>query len=516
MRLDIVSALISTALPTVMASASGKFVYPDPCDLICKNFPDHCGTGGSRCVNNGACQNLFWFDRMSWVKPFCPASDPSCNHSERVSCTEAVIWLLSVEPARLTNLPRMGGRDIHSVLIEMLEGSPSSRQAERKKTKKASSKSHGAPDSKRGVSEMSFDDQMRLAVEESMREPVQSNEEVKDVGVSAPAISQGANPALLSFEEQYQLVMANSVDPSKQGQEYVVDRRPGRRGFHNLGNTCYFNALMQVLGHSTVLRAAIKNHQPRIRDGTALHEFIDIIFSQMHSQTEFDPIDTTEIFQRLQNEYPGRYNPGIREDSIILLQQMLEPLEQYSPVIAHMFDVPQDLLSTCSKCRRETSTAESVEKVIIVPVPIPEDKTSMVTLSECFETLTTPYDRDAEERIVCPQCHKHADMVLQWHLGRGSVGPQLLMIQLARQHKDTIPVLYPEHLDLSELANSHLTGQYRLIGVIHLRSGVHYIADFWDSVRREWVHANDRAVETIEDFQLVSNMVYALLYERRS
>jgi hypothetical protein len=316
----------------------------------------------------------------------------------------------------------------------------------------------------------------------------------------------------LTEEELLELAMSNSLDPTKQGQAYTIDYRPGRRGFHNLGNTCYFNALIQVLGHSTTFRTAIdKIDKSDIPKDSAAYSILRLIRRHIWSGTRFEPIRAKNFFARIQIDHPGLHEPEDVGDAMDLFMTIFNDLDRYSPEFGRLFAFPTSLGYICPNCRNLSHLIDSTVRVLQLPVPATTG-TDRIRLFDCFQALLTPTKPIGPS---CARCGTQTQQQILLGAPRQGVrrGPRLMFIQPTRQNIIKTPIEFPEHLDLSHIPKSYLTGQYRLVGVINLPQS-HYTAQFWDAIRNEWVEANDRSVVTIGTVPLISTSVYALLYER--
>lgn len=430
------------------------FGHGDVCVLLCDNMKTICGTRRSFCNDDYICQGLYWDYRDGAPTPICHGGSRSCIRTRAVYCHEAEDWFAD-----------------HAIAA--------SRQPRRGEPRNSAHYMHQA------------------------LKPRQAT-----TPTTSPVIA-------LSEAQQLQQALANSVDPSKQGQAYTVVTRPGRRGFHNLGNTCYFSAMMQALGHSTVFRSALQEVDlSLLNHKSAAHEFLRIIRDDMYSQTNFEPIHPNEFFRRLERDHPGLFVLGDQEDSARLLFTILDDLAGFAPRLTQLFEFTQTTIRTCAKCYRVLGQEPTMVKQWLLQVP--ESNGDMMTLYDCLNAFGTISANDGAISHRCNICPAGNGIAHQYFIGNSisrQMGPQILLIQLTRQARHQVPIILDESLDLATVPNSTLTGKYRLVSVINIEVS-HYTAQFWDPVRREWVSANDRAVETIGDLDIVSKSTYALLYER--
>jgi ubiquitin C-terminal hydrolase len=300
--------------------------------------------------------------------------------------------------------------------------------------------------------------------------------------------------------------------------EYDIDPLPGRRGFVNIGNTCYFNALIQALGHSTYFREVVHSaFIPKVLNQreSALFSFLSIIDKAMMSEEEFGPIDPTRFFEKLRVEFPGNFIADEEEDLSLLFQTILEQLMAVDePTVDRVFRMVNHNHDYCSICEYGSRHDESAD--YILKLPLPEGK-ERVTLEECFGEFSSYREIGDLDNYTCPRCgagNYKRKPELGGLVNRGMVvGPQILIIQLTRE--ESLPmVTFPEIFDLSSMPGSSRTsGIYNLVSVIHL-SGRHYTTDFLDPIFHQWINANDMHVQAISPgMTFESNSVYALVYE---
>jgi ubiquitin C-terminal hydrolase len=319
----------------------------------------------------------------------------------------------------------------------------------------------------------------------------------------------------MSFEEQVAFLEANA--DRLDAVEYDIDPRPGRRGFDNLGNTCYINAFMQALGHVHAFRSYIHDRfVPRLREhrgsvSASLNEFVRLIDEEMMSTSEFGIIQMNTFYDRLIAEYPRTIQRDRQADSMEVFAIMVDEMEKVDPEgIKELFEVPMYDRDECPSCSTVRVTHRDGQYTLLLPaLDVPSDSHSLADRMRNWER-PSPIEGGIDK--VCRTCSV-SDNRRSSQLGHSSdvvtAGPRILVVQLMRDVYGLKPeVEFPEVLRLPTMR-----GQYRLVSTINHKLA-HYTSNFYDPIYQQWVEANDRSVSDIDHMEYTSTSVSVLVYER--
>jgi ubiquitin C-terminal hydrolase len=352
------------------------------------------------------------------------------------------------------------------------------------------------------VAEMTEDEMMAFALAQSLE--AEQGGDVASAGPTNPADDELERVLKLSIEE---------VESGKSGQEYIPDPRPGRLGFHNLGNSCWLAAISQALLHIPrvleTLRSAPTGQANRVLD--ALRFIDDQIWNHYHTG---EPLTPNGFLDALEGTRPGFHGDRM-EDAYEVMQLILTELIAANANFGTLFEVESTITRFCSDCGL-FKVLNPKEFDVILPISEPKEGSESVKLEDCIYDFTVP---EVLGGVLCDDggCGQLHD-ANKWTT-ISSTG-ELLMISLRRfdaaMDKIKTKVEYPLELDLGFLNQAGI-GRYRLQSVINhsgeTRSSGHYTVDFFHPGDNEWVHANDRSV-IAKDPTLVSETAYIFIYER--
>ncbi len=288
---------------------------------------------------------------------------------------------------------------------------------------------------------------------------------------------------------------------------------PGRRGIRNVRNSCWANSIMQALGHLMPLRQAI--HESLLRRAvrqSAMYELMTVIDEEMMSVTNFESIDLTELFRRLGQESPDRFDPRYPGDITDFLDFVMDQLYLLGrdDIIRPMFALPSYYeVITDPDTGREVPTdvpggTNTFIYSLILQCPS-HDPPDLTPLEECF---TNTFQESLNRRTVYGSA---------LYPDARFLGPQILIIRTEWIHRDTLLEI-PLVFDISQqLGFENIDGTYSLQSIIHTHDQQHYTANFLDPLFHEWLHANDRSVQRITDTDgmRLSDTVFALVYQRQ-
>ncbi|UYV73756.1 hypothetical protein LAZ67_11000764 [Cordylochernes scorpioides] len=314
--------------------------------------------------------------------------------------------------------------------------------------------------------------------------------------------------------------------------------KPHAVGLYNLGNTCYSNAIVQSLAHTTaVLENCLWNCKPEninpdsISGGQIIKRFANLLDVLWKEENSFRPIE----FHKQVGMFEERFGDYSEQDSMEFLQFLLEHLHndlhrvsETDPIadgidegsrfwheyrakencpIVHMFAGQTVYATHCQNCPR---TSQNFEAFWHLSLPIPENKD--ISLLECFDQL---FVKEVINDFICPECSKKGSVrtvnVINW--------PNILIAQLIRfpdfgGGKNNTMVDIPPILDLAKFGSE---AKYKLYAIVN-HYGTPHTGHFTSVCKHptsgEWFTMDDHRVKNTNSNKVITKNAYILFYER--
>lgn len=293
--------------------------------------------------------------------------------------------------------------------------------------------------------------------------------------------------------------------------------RMTRRGIRNLGASCYFSSVLQVLTHSVALRELFSTWDRKdiLRDASSAGIKVTTNFDSILNELLHDgpPVDTKDLLAAVR-EYA--LNDGMQEssadDASRAMSFIVNALSETIPHAIDFFTLRTSLESGCFACDYESLSSQPLVGPILLQLPL---KAVKVHLYSLIQELLSP---SVPEDFSCGGCQFRGTVKLSPVV---TAAPPLLIFTLSRYvigaEKNLISVEIPHVLNLGAIsANAGITPvrlQYKLIGVVR-HADCHYTCDFFD--REEWFHANDASVASVDAPLKSGSDPFILVYERLS
>ncbi|KAJ3275603.1 Ubiquitin carboxyl-terminal hydrolase 3 [Terramyces sp. JEL0728] len=311
--------------------------------------------------------------------------------------------------------------------------------------------------------------------------------------------------------------MISGIDP-KTKIEHIT-------GLENLGNTCYMNVALQILGHTPpiqthFLQPLISPMTPRptasgrtTRSSSSAEivlwsEVCDVLLELWETKEPvISPDDFLNSMRKVLPNFKGYQQQDAQEFMRELLDKMHEELETRKgrTMIMQLFQGMFISQISCKTCEQK-STKE--EPFLDLSLSIPEIPNCSII--DCLNAFTALEDLANSENLQPATKRLLIDRI-----------PPILCLHLKRfkyeahtRSKIDTFVSFPMQLDLGKFQKEESV-QYNLYGVIVHRGTSaqgHYIAYVMHN--KNWYEMNDRITKQIEFSQVANESAYMLFYER--
>ena len=310
------------------------------------------------------------------------------------------------------------------------------------------------------------------------------------------------------------------VSPNNLPQDFQILRC---KGLENLGNTCYFNSVVQVLLHCPLARQAIENAPQSIH---VLRE-LRTLFTRMTNDDASTFISPSECFDAVM------YSPQCREaqmslnkrqeDAHEIFLKLLEHFDDELTLIAEVYNLPNVFniaVRSTLTCQRCSYTRDKTEYLWLLSLHFPSGFAGEAPNAQELHIYSL-MDRYLKlERLTlhpCSQCRYIGGTVKKLNIVNS---PQVLVIHISRfnsglQKIDAF-VKFPTELTTEHIRSrdGHLLS-YRLRGIIaHIGSSIaegHFIAFLL--IQGMWYMADDRRMTRVSRQRVSSLKAYILFYQ---
>ena len=328
----------------------------------------------------------------------------------------------------------------------------------------------------------------------------------------------------------------------------------------NLGNSCFMNVCVQILGHTLPLRAWMTSgkFKESLTSNELKHEFVRQFYRLMDGMYEEDcivqPITFRNTLTQCVLNFDGFRQQDAHECMVFILQLLHEALaspakfddfnpkdpdlqrdpmkswqsflshEKYSLIIDWFYGQLKTM-KRCENCKTVYPTFESFNSISL-EFPATTDMKGEYTLEDLFDSSITP--ELLGDGYQCERCDSSQTALSQQLLWSC---PAVLCIQIKRFRmngaKIKTPVNFPLTLDVAKYVSPENRGRqytvYDLYGVVYhegeLNGGHYYNAcrlNWTDTGDAEnWYLFNDDQTKPIPEDRLQRPSAYLLYYKKR-
>jgi len=282
---------------------------------------------------------------------------------------------------------------------------------------------------------------------------------------------------------------------------------------NNIGNTCFFNSVLQLLYQCTILNKLLLSNK---FDGEIVPMYTDFVCKYNSSSTSFSPTNIIHLISSKLNrssnsqedaeQYLNFLIDNITDELVIFLKKnnydniCITKNITTKRLIFNLFTLNIIKTIQCPNCNFTSSSNDNINKLYLSITK------NNISLQELIHNYL--YDQlDNDNQWKCDKCKKSVNAIINKKIVSM---PKYLIIVIKRYNnnnqKNNIPVNMPIALSINNL-------HYCLRGIIlHSGStnGGHYT--YYGNNNNVWMLYNDSSVNICADIDNIKNNGYIYLY----
>jgi ubiquitin carboxyl-terminal hydrolase 8 len=336
----------------------------------------------------------------------------------------------------------------------------------------------------------------------------------------------------------------------------------GLIGLHNLGNTCYINACIQVLSntyelHNVIHKESFQKHLKNDDDGIITKEWNDLQNVMWSKNGKLSPQRFIHFVREVARKKGYTLFSGYSQnDSCEFVMFFLEIIHKSASrqvsfsINGNPHNDTDKLAMQCYKTKKEIYEKEysemldlfyglSFRKIVsiatkkvhiikpelffLLNLPVMNNNTQLDTIDECLQAYFTPEALTGENAWYNEETKEKEDVYMEtgfWNI------PRVFVINLSRfsplgqkiQHIIDFPI---NNLDMSSYVSGYNSKEYvyELYGIVnHLgnMNNGHYTA-FVKNSQNQWYHYDDEVIQKVSnESQLKTPHAYCLFYRQKN
>lgn len=336
----------------------------------------------------------------------------------------------------------------------------------------------------------------------------------------------------------------------------------GLIGLHNLGNTCYINACIQVLSntyelHNIIHKESFQNHLKNDEDGIITKEWNDLQNVMWSKNGKLSPQRFIHFVREVAKKKGYTLFSGYSQnDSCEFVMFFLEIIHKSASrqvsfsINGNPHNDTDKLAMECYKTKKEIYEKEysemldlfyglSFRKIVsistkkvhsikpemffLLNLSVMHNNTRLDTLDECLQAYLTPESLTGENAWYNEETKEKEDVYMEtgfWNI------PRVFAVNLSRfdplgqkvQHPIDFPI---NDLDMSSYVSGYNSKDYvyELYGIVnHLgnMNNGHYTA-FVKNSQNQWYHYDDEIIQKVSNEEnLKTPHAYCLFYRKKN
>jgi ubiquitin carboxyl-terminal hydrolase 36/42 len=294
-------------------------------------------------------------------------------------------------------------------------------------------------------------------------------------------------------------------------------------GLSNLGNTCFFNSVLQLLYQCSVLNKILLSNHEMLNSISSdiIKEYLKFLLSYQSANGSFAPIEITNFVSRKLNRL-GYSQEDVNQYLLYIIDTLIDDLTKWmyensyddtsisdnnltlKTVLNNLFTMKIEKTISCPECSHKSKSNETNSMMYL---SINEnDNNNFATLIDqyLFSIL------DEENKYKCEKCNKY----VQAFISNTVIYPKYLIICIKRY--DNRNQKLNNKIDIP-LTFINRCGTYKLRGFIYHSGntgGGHYM--YIGKKDDKWYLYNDSSVSQLDDISNYSSYGYIYLYTKHN
>ena len=288
------------------------------------------------------------------------------------------------------------------------------------------------------------------------------------------------------------------------------------KGLRYLGNSCYFNAIIQCLFHCPTFTTAIGKLPLEVFSVDVINH-LRILFRNITSTGSLPYVTPEECLTSVLNTAECKAAgmlKGPQQDASEFLCHLLEDFHQKCRTLSNLFEGQFVSTHKCQLCSHSYLTNQSFRQYTLqMDVPLAHGTQTL----DLYNLIDNFHRAEVIEDFPCRGCDSEDSTEKQLSI---IALPKILVIHLARfrgLEKINDFVRFPEQASINyKIDNSEYNKQYRSMGmVVNIGSSIaqgHYVS--FVRVGENWMRADDEIVTGIRFQNVRRKKAYILFYEQ--
>ena len=310
-----------------------------------------------------------------------------------------------------------------------------------------------------------------------------------------------------------------SLKSCGKSKENILVRQPSRvrhirfKGLQNLGQTCYFNCIVQCLFHCPLVKNIIENLPQHVLSVAVLRQ-LQLLFNRMASRRNLTYVSPSRCFSaamKIPECSRAHMNKDDQEDANEFFLMLVEYLDQEFQLLANLFQGTLRSTVSCQRCFRSYIKVQSFK---LLSLSFPDNVHRTHDIYDLIDDYVTP---EVISGYNCNSCVGRYPAEKTLNI---LSTPKVLTVQLKRfsgLQKNKDHVRFPSQLRVKYVsADNDEFHFYRITGVVvhqgtTIRVG-HYVA--YVLAGDQWLEANDQSIREVSWEYVSTKQVYLLFYVR--